>query len=114
MDRTQRIAGEMRRALSDIIQNELKDPRIPLVTSITNIKLAKDLKYAKIYISVFAGDEEKKAAIKALKGSSGFIRRALGQKMIIRSLPELTFVLDESLEYGSYMNRKIDELNNKQ
>ncbi|MBO5147350.1 MAG: 30S ribosome-binding factor RbfA [Clostridia bacterium] len=114
MDRTERIAGEMRRALSDIIQNELKDPRIPLVTSITNIKLAKDLKYAKIYISVFAGDEEKKAAIEALKGSSGFIRRALGQKMIIRSLPELTFVLDESLEYGAYMNKKIDELNKKQ
>ena len=62
MDRTERIAGEMRRALSDIIQNELKDPRVPLVTSITNIKLAKDLKYAKIYISVFAGEEEKKAA----------------------------------------------------
>ena len=114
MDRTERIAGEMRRALSDIIQNELKDPRIPLVTSITNIKLAKDLKYAKIYISVFAGDEEKKVAIEALKGSSGFIRRALGQKMIIRSLPELTFVLDESLEYGAYMNKKIDELNKKQ
>lgn len=114
MDRTERIAGEMRRALSDIIQNELKDPRIPLVTSITNIKLAKDLKYAKIYISVFAGDEEKQAAIEALKGSSGFIRRALGQKMIIRSLPELTFVLDESLEYGAYMNKKIDELNKKQ
>lgn len=114
MDRTERIAGEMRRALSDIIQNELKDPRIPLVTSITNIKLAKDLKYAKIYISVFAGDEEKKAAIEALKGSSGFIRRALGQKMIIRSLPELTFVLDESLEYGAYMNKKIDEINKKQ
>lgn len=114
MDRTQRIAGEMRRALSDIIQNDLKDPRIPLVTSITNIKLAKDLKYAKIYISIFASDEEKKAAMEALKGSSGYIRRALGQKMIIRSLPELTFVPDESLEYGSYMNRKIDELNNKQ
>ena len=52
MDRTERIAGEMRRVLSDIIRNDLKDPRIPTVTSITNIKLAKDLKYAKIYISI--------------------------------------------------------------
>ena len=113
MDRTERIAGEMRRVLSDIIRNDVKDPRIPLVTSITNIKLTKDLKFAKVYVSIYAGEEEKKAAIEALKGSSGFIRRALGQKMIIRALPELTFVLDESLEYGSYMNKKIDELNQK-
>lgn len=113
MDRTERIAEEMRRVLSDIIRNDLKDPRIPLVTSITNIKLAKDLKYAKIYISIFAGDKEKQDAIDALKGSSGFIRKTLGQKMIIRSLPELNFVLDDSLEYGSYMNKRIDEINNR-
>lgn len=113
MDRTERIASEMRRVLSDIIRNDVKDPRIPPVTSITNIKLAKDLKYAKVYVSIYAGEDEKKAAIEALKGSGGFIRRTLGQKMIIRSLPELTFVLDESIEYGSYMNKKIDEINNK-
>ncbi len=110
MDRTQRIAEEMRRTLSDIIRNDLKDPRIPIVTSITNIKLAKDLKYAKVFVSIYADNDEKQAAIEALKNSSGFIRRTLGQKMIIRALPELTFVLDESLEYGSYMNQKIEEL----
>ena len=110
MDRTERIAGEMRRALSDILRNDLKDPRIPTVTSVTNIKLAKDLKYAKVYISIYAGEEEKKAALAALRGSGGFIRKALGQKMIIRTLPKLTFVLDDSFEYGSYMARKIDEL----
>lgn len=66
MDRTERIAGEMRRALSDILRNDLKDPRIPTVTSVTNIKLAKDLKYAKVIISIYAGDEEKKAALAAL------------------------------------------------
>lgn len=110
MDRTERIAGEMRRALSDIIRNDLKDPRIPTVTSITNIKLAKDLKYAKIFISIYGTQDDKKAALDVLKGSSGFIRRELGQKMIIRTLPELTFALDESIEYGSMMTRKIDEL----
>ena len=49
MDRTDRIASEMKRVISDIIRNEVKDPRIPLITSVTNIKLAKDLKYAKVY-----------------------------------------------------------------
>ena len=67
MDRTERIAGEMRRALSDILRNDLKDPRIPTVTSVTNIKLAKDLKYAKVYISIYAGEKEKKAALAALQ-----------------------------------------------
>ena len=93
---------------------ESYDRRINQINAVCEKYGIKDLKYAKIYISVFAGDEEKKVAIEALKGSSGFIRRALGQKMIIRSLPELTFVLDESLEYGAYMNKKIDELNKKQ
>ncbi|MBR5500676.1 MAG: 30S ribosome-binding factor RbfA, partial [Clostridia bacterium] len=60
MDRTDRIASEMKRVISDIIRNEVKDPRIPLITSVTNIKLAKDLKYAKVYISVY-GDEAQKA-----------------------------------------------------
>lgn len=110
MDRTERIAGEMRRVLSDIIRNDLKDPRIPTVTSVTNIKLAKDLKYAKVYISVYASEEDKKAALEALRGSAGFIRRSLGQKMLIRALPELTFVADESIAYGAYMTQKIDEV----
>ncbi len=114
MDRTERIAGEMRRALSDIIRNDLKDPRIPTVTSITNIKLAKDLKYAKVYISIYGTEKEKQEALETLRRSSGFIRRALGQKMIIRTLPELTFVPDDSIAYGSYMTRKIDELNRQQ
>ncbi|MFR1518769.1 MAG: 30S ribosome-binding factor RbfA [Clostridia bacterium] len=113
MDRTERIAGEMRRVLSDIIRNDLKDPRIPPITSITNIKLAKDLKYAKVYISIYGTEEEKKAALDALKGSGGFLRKSLGQKMIIRTLPDLTFILDESIEYGSYMSKKIDELTKK-
>ena len=65
MDRTERIAGEMRRALSDILRNDLKDPRIPTVTSVTNIKLAKDLKYAKVYISIYAGEEEKKSGARS-------------------------------------------------
>ena len=101
MDRTVRIAAEMQRVISEIIRNDLKDPRIPLMTSVMNIKLAKDLKYA---------EEEKKAAIAALKNSAGYIRREIGQRMIIRALPELTFTLDESLERGAYMSKLIDQV----
>lgn len=113
MDRTERIAGEMRRVISDIIRNDIKDPRIPTVTSVTNIKLAKDLKYAKVYISMYGTEEEKAAAIGVLRSTSGFIRSLIGRKMIIRTLPELNFVQDDSLEYGSYMTKKIEELTKK-
>lgn len=110
MDRTVRIAAEMQRVVSDIIRNDLKDPRIPLMTSVMNIKLAKDLKYAKIFVSVYGTDEEKAQALAALKSSSGYIRHEIGQRMIIRALPELTFAIDESMERGAYMSRLIDEV----
>ncbi len=107
MDRTERIAGEMKRVVSDIIRTELKDPRIPVVTSVTRIKLAKDLKYAKIYVSFFGDEAEKKGAMQALRSSAGLIRYMIGRKMTIRALPELTFAIDESIEYGSYMAERI-------
>ena len=110
MERTDRIAAEMKRVVSDIIRTELKDPRIPVVTSVTRLKLAKDLKFAKIYVSFLGSDAEKKAAMQALKASSGLIRYQIGQKMTIRALPELNFALDESIEYGSYMTERIAQV----
>lgn len=99
----------MRRVLSEIIRSELKDPRIPLMTSVMDIKLAKDLKLAKVYISVLGTEAEKTQALQALKNSAGFIRREIGQRMIIRAVPELTFTLDESIERGAYLSGLIDE-----
>lgn len=110
MDRYDRIASEMKRVIADIIRNDVKDPRIPIVTSVTGIKLARDLKYAKVFISVFGDEAEKAGCMAALSSSSGFIRHEIGQKMTIRSLPELTFVLDESIEYGSYITEKLNAI----
>lgn len=110
MERTDRIAAEMKRVVSDIIRTELKDPRIPVVTSVTRLKLAKDLKFAKIYVSFYGSEADKKGAMQALKASVGLIRYQIGQKMTIRALPELTFALDESIEYGSYMSERISQV----
>ena len=110
MERTDRIAAEMKRVVSDIIRTELKDPRIPVVTSVTRLKLAKDLKFAKIYMSFLGDEAQKKAAMQALKASAGLIRYQIGQKMTIRTLPELNFALDESIEYGSYMAERIAQV----
>ena len=110
MERTDRIAAEMKRVVSDIIRTELKDPRIPVVTSVTRLELAKDLKFAKIYVSFLGNEAEKKGAMQALRASVGLIRYQIGQKMTIRALPELTFALDESIEYGSYMTERIQQV----
>lgn len=110
MDRTLRIAGEMQRAIAEIIRSDMKDPRIPVVTSVTKVKLTKDLQFAKIYISMFGTPEEKKAGINCLKSSAGFIRTMLGKRMIIRQLPQLNFVIDNSVEEGAAMSKIIDEV----
>ena len=110
MDRIALIANELRSVISDIIQNDIKDPRIPTVTSVVAVKLAKDLKYAKVYVSVYGSEAEKASALLALKSSSGFIRHEIGQKMIIRYVPELTFCIDEYIERGAYMSQRIAQV----
>ncbi|MBQ8827953.1 MAG: 30S ribosome-binding factor RbfA [Clostridia bacterium] len=110
MDRTVRIAQEMKRVISDVIREEIKDPRIPIMTSILDIKLAKDLKFAKIYVSVYGSEADKASAIEALRNSAGFIRREIGRRMIIRAIPELNFVIDESIEHGAYMSELISKV----
>ncbi len=110
-DRASRQAEELRRGLDAIIRNEIKDPRIPEMFTILKVDLTRDLKYAKVYISVMLQEEaEKKAMLKALKGASGFIRRELGKKVIIRSMPELTFVLDDSIEYSVHINQLLEKI----
>lgn len=110
-DRASRQAEELRRGLDAIIRNEIKDPRIPEMFTILKVDLTRDLKYAKVYISVMLQEKaEKKAMLKALKGASGFIRRELGKKVIIRSMPELTFVLDDSIEYSVHINQLLEEI----
>ena len=110
-DRASRQAEELRRGLDAIIRNEIKDPRIPEMFTILKVDLTRDLKYAKVYISVMLQEEaEKKAMLKALKGASGFIRRELGKKVIIRSMPELTFVLDDAIEYSVHINQLLEKI----
>lgn len=101
--RTDRISEEVRKNLSDIIR-ELKDPRIPLLTSVVSVEVSKDLRYAKAYISVMGDDEAKKNALAGLKSAAGFIRREIGARVLLRALPEFTFVLDNSIEHGAHIN----------
>ena len=106
-----RINGEVQRELSDIIRTELKDPRVhPVATTVVAVEVTPDLKYCKAYISVLGGEEAGKATIQGLKSAVGFIRSQLAKRINLRNTPEITFILDQSIEYGVNMSRLIDEV----
>ncbi len=110
--KNQRINGEVQRELSRIISMEIKDPRINPMTSVTDVIVTPDLKYCKAFISVLGDEESAKETIEGLKSASGYIRRELARSINLRNTPEITFVLDNSIEYGIEMSKKIDDLLN--
>ena len=106
-----RINGEVQRELSRIISREIKDPRIAPMTSVVDAVVTSDLKQCKAYISVLGNDEEKEETMKGLNSAEGYIRRELAHSINLRNTPEITCILDDSIEYGVNMSKKIDELN---
>ncbi|WP_073027301.1 30S ribosome-binding factor RbfA [Lutispora thermophila] len=114
MQRLNRISEELKKEISSIIMNELKDPRISAMCSIVSVETTPDLKYAKVYVSIYGSKEEKEITLKGLKNASGFIRKKLGDNMKIRYLPEIHFVLDESIEHGARIAEILNEIKNKE
>ena len=105
-----RINSEVQRELSEIISRELKDPRIHPMTTVISVEVTPDLKYCKAYISVLGNEEAGKDTIQGLRSAVGFIRTQLARKINLRNTPELTFILDQSIEYGVNMTRLINEV----
>lgn len=103
--RLNRVAETIREILGELIEFEIKDPRIGMVT-VTSLDLTPDLKYAKVYLSMLADDEKKQETLKVLNAASGFMRTELGKRIRLKSIPALEFFEDKSIEEG----RKIDEL----
>jgi ribosome-binding factor A len=96
----------MRRELAQLIQMEIKDPEIGFI-SLSDVEVSRDLAHAKVFITVFE-TEKAESSLKALKRAAGYLRRRLGQEMRIRSVPELHFVHDASIETGERMDRLIE------
>ena len=105
-----RINQEVMRELSSIIRNELKDPRIELMTTVTDVRVAPDLKTCKVYISVLADEEGQKNTLAGLKSAEGFIRSLLAKNLNLRNTPALTFLADHSIEYGVQMTKLIEDV----
>lgn len=110
LKRTRRIAQELKKEVSSIISIDLKDPRVSSLSSITDVELTNDLSQAKVFVSIIGSDQEKEETIEGLNSSKGFIKKELGQRLRLRHIPELIFVLDQTIERGVYMDNLIDKV----
>ena len=105
-----RINSEVRKELGELIRNEIKDPRVSALTSVTEVEVAPDLKTAKVYISVLGDEEKQKSTLEGLKSAMPFLRSKLAKIINLRNTPELRFLLDTSIEYGAKMSELIDKV----
>ena len=104
----------MQRELSNIIRGGIKDPRVAPWTSVVTAEVAPDLKTCKAYISVLGSTEEGEATVAGLKSAEGFIRSQLAKNLNLRNTPQIQFILDQSIEYGVAMSKKIDDITKRQ
>lgn len=109
-----RINEEVLRSLSEIIRNEIKDPRIHMMTSVVSVEVAPDLKTCKAYISVLGDEQAQKDTLTGLRSAEGYIRKTLAKKINLRNTPQITFIGDQSIAYGVKMSHLIDEVNHGQ
>lgn len=110
--KNEKIAELIKRNISEIIQFDLKDPKIGFIT-ITDAQVTNDLSYAKVYVSFLGQNARKEAGMKALERSKGYIRSELSKKMSTRKVPELQFVLDDALDKGNKIEKIIANINKK-
>lgn len=105
-----RINEDVARVISVILREDVKDPRISPIVSVTEAIVAPDLKTAKIFISVLGSDEDGERTMEGIKSSAGYIRHQLAERLNLRNTPVLDFILDKSIAYGVDMSHKIDEV----
>lgn len=105
-----RVNTEVQRELSNILRGGIKDPRIAPWTSVVAVEVAPDLKTCKAYISVLGDEKAQADTLAGLKSAEGYIRRELAHTLNLRNTPEIRFILDQSIEYGVKMSKKIDDV----
>ena len=104
-----RITSDMQLALSEMFR-ELKDPRISQLLSIVKLNVSGDLSYATVYVSAIEGREATENSVKGLKNAAGYLRRELGRRLSLRKVPELRFIVDDSIERSANIQKIINSL----
>ncbi|MDI3327220.1 MAG: 30S ribosome-binding factor RbfA [Alicyclobacillaceae bacterium] len=107
--RPSRVAEQMKKEITDILYNELKDPRIGFVT-VTGVEVSNDLQHAKVFTSIMGSEEEKARSLQALERAAGFIRSEIGRRIRLRHTPEIVFKLDTSIDHSQRILDVIREL----
>ena len=112
--RIERVNNLIRREISELIQRQVKDPRLDSFVAVTEVSTSPDLRYAKIFVSCISGKEEEKKTLKVLSAAAGFFRKELAKNLKLRRIPELSFHWDESIEHGDHILRLIDQVSSEQ
>ena len=108
--RIERLNNLIRQEISELLQRQVKDPRLSNFVAVTEVSITSDLKSAKVFVSHMGSDEEKQDTLSVLTAASGFFRNELARRLRIRRIPELSFQWDNSIERGAHLLQLIDEV----
>ena len=112
--RIERVNNLIRREISELIQRQIKDPRLDVFVTVTEVNTSPDLKYAKVFVSCINGKQEEQKVLKVLSSAAGFLRTELSRNIRLRRIPELSFHWDDSIEHGDHILRLIDQVSSEQ
>jgi len=108
--RPERVAERIKREVADILENRLRDPRLGGIVSVTDVEVTPDLSMARVYVSILEPGDKRESAMQALRSAAGFVRRALAQRLELREVPEVRFLLDTSIERGARVEDLLRKL----
>lgn len=108
--RTDRLNSLLKEVLSDVIREEVRNPQISTLVTVTRVEITTDLHYAKVFVSVIGSEQEKQAALAGLQSAAGFIAVHAAKKVVMRYFPDLTFLLDDSVEKYAKIEEKLREI----
>lgn len=108
--RIERVNTLIRKEISELIQHQLRDPRLDSFVAVTEVATSPDLQYARVFISSMGGKQDEPKIVGVLNAAAGFLRTELAKKLRLRRVPELSFTWDDSIEHGDHILRLIDEL----
>lgn len=107
--RRRQVSSILHEEISEIIQREMKDPRLGFIT-VTRVEVSPDISNARVLVSVYGSDEEQRDALAALDHARGYIRKLLAPRLSLRAIPQLQFQLDQSMEHAETISRLLDEV----
>ena len=110
----ERVNSLIRREISELIQRQVKDPRLDAFVTVTAVATSPDLKYAKVFVSCISGKQEEQKILSVLTAASGFLRKELARNLKLRRIPELSFHWDDSIEHGDRILRLLDQVSTEQ